>query len=321
MSVISFDSGGLRCAGVHLPGEIDAFADEDGRRPCVVLAHGFGGTVDSGLLPFAERFAAAGIDALAFDYRHFGSSDGEPRQLLSIPRQLEDYAAAIAYARTLEGIDPDRIVAWGSSYAGGHVVAVAVTDGHLAAVIAQVPAMDGAVTLLNIARYAGPGHLVRLVLAGARDLAASLRGRPPVMIAQVGPPGSVGAMTTPDAEPGYRAIAGPTWRNEAAARIALRAGTYRPGLQADRLPCPILIQIADQDAIAPVKAAQNAAWRATGRAEVRTYPIGHFDIYLGAPFEQAITDQLRFLRRHVGAARSLPAEDLDRVGANHPDPL
>ena len=105
------------------------------------------------------------------------------------------------------------------------------------------------------------------------------------------------------------------------ARIALRAGTYRPGLQADRLPCPILIQIADQDAIAPVKAAQNAAWRATGRAEVRTYPIGHFDIYLGAPFEQAITDQLRFLRRHVGAARSLPAEDLDRVGANHPDPL
>ena len=101
MSAVSFDSGGVRCAGVHLSGEVDAFAGEDGRRPCVVLAHGFGGTVDSGLLPFAERFAAAGIDALAFDYRHFGASDGEPRQLLSIPRQLEDYAAAIAFARTL----------------------------------------------------------------------------------------------------------------------------------------------------------------------------------------------------------------------------
>src|ERR1039457_2726126 len=109
MSAISFDSGGVRCAGVHLAGEGGAFADADGRRPCVVLAHGWGGTVDSGLLPFAERFAAAGIDALAFDYRHFGSSDGEPRQLLSIPRQLEDYAAAIAFARSLDGVDPDRI--------------------------------------------------------------------------------------------------------------------------------------------------------------------------------------------------------------------
>jgi pimeloyl-ACP methyl ester carboxylesterase len=300
MSAVSFDSGGVRCAGVHLPGQSDAFVGEDGRRPCVVLAHGFAGTVDSGLLPFAERFAAAGVDALAFDYRHFGSSDGEPRQLLSILRQLEDYAAAIAFARTLEDIDPDRVVVWGSSYAGGHVVPVAVADGRVAAVISQVPAMDGAVALMNIARYAGPGYLARLVLAGARDLVASLLGRPPVTIPAVGPPGSVGAMTSPDAEPGYRAIAGPTWRNEVAGRIALRAGAYRPGLQADRLPCPILVQIADHDSVAPVKAAQDAAWRATGRAEVRTYPIGHFDIYTGAPFEQAIAHQLHFLRRHVG---------------------
>ncbi len=308
MSEISFDSGGVRCGGVHLCGDADdAFADEHGRRPCVVLAHGFAGTVDSGLLPYAQRFAAAGVDALAFDYRHFGTSDGEPRQLLSIPRQLEDYASAIAFARSLEGVDPDRIVVWGSSYSGGHVVPVAVADGHVAAVISQVPGMDGLATLLNAVRYAGPGLLSRAVLAGARDLAGSLYGRPPVMVAVVGPPGSVGAMTTPDAEPGYLALAGPTWRNEVAARIFLWTGSYRPGLQADRLPCPILVQIADHDAIAPVKAAQDAAWRATGRAEVRTYPIGHFDIYTGAPFEQAIADQLHFLRRHAGVSSREPS--------------
>src|ERR1700676_669413 len=230
MSAISFDSGGVRCAGVHLSGETDAFADGDGRRPCVVLGHGFAGTVDSGLLPFAERFAAAGLDARAFDYLDFGASDGEPRQLLSIPRQLEDYAAAIAFARSLEGVDPDRIVVWGSSYAGGHVVPVAVADGRVAAVIAQVPAMDGIVALGNLARYAGPGQLARLVLAGARDLVASLSGRPPVPIAVVGPPGSLGVMTTPDAEPGYLAIAGPSWRNEVAARTMRNAPTSRPAL-------------------------------------------------------------------------------------------
>jgi fermentation-respiration switch protein FrsA (DUF1100 family) len=210
MSAVSFDSGGVRCAAVHLRGQGDAFAAQDGRRPCVVLGHGLGGTVDSGLLPFAERFAAAGIDALAFDYRYFGASDGEPRQLLSVPRQLEDYAAAIAYARSLEGVDSTRIGLWGSSYSGGHVVPGAGPAAHVAAVISQVPNMDGIAALINLARYAGPGHLAKLVFAGLRDLAASMRGRPPVMIPLVAAPGALGAMTSPDADPGYHAIAGST---------------------------------------------------------------------------------------------------------------
>ena len=301
MTAASFDSGGVRCAAEHLRGSGEAFAGMDGRRPCVVMAHGFSGTMDSCLLPFAERFAAAGLDALVFDYRHFGASEGEPRQLLSIRRQLADYAAAIEFARTLEEVDPDRIVVWGSSYAGGHVVPVAVADGKVAAVISQVPAMDGVATMLNAARKSGLAGMAKLTARALGDVLASLRGRDPVSAAAVGAPGRVAFMTTPDSEPGLRAIAGPSWRNEVAARIALQAGAYRPGLQADRLPCPILVQIADRDSVAPAKAAQDAAWRATGRAEVRTYPICHFDIYTGAPFEQAIGDQLHFLRRHVAA--------------------
>lgn len=299
MSAIEFSSGGVICAGVHLEGQGEEFIDEQGRRPCVVMAHGFAGTVDSGLIPFAERYAAAGLDVVAFDYRHFGLSDGEPRQLLSIAKQQEDYHAAIAFARGLEGVDPERIVLWGSSFSGGHVVPVAVADGRVAAVVSQVPGMDGLTTLVKLLRYAGPGILLRFTLAGLRDLASERRGGPPVMVPAVGPPGSLAAMSTPDAEPGYRAITGATWRNEVPARIGLSLGMYRPGLQADGLPCPILIQIADRDSVVPVKAAQDAAWRATGRSEVRTYPIGHFDIYSGAPFERAVADQLHFLRRHL----------------------
>ena len=300
MNVVSFDSGGVRCAGVHLRGQGDAFAGPDGARPCVVMAHGFSATADSGLQPFAERFAEAGLDALVFDYRHFGASDGQPRQLLSIRRQLADYAAAIAFARTLDGVDGARIVVWGSSFSGGHVVPVAVTDGRAAAVISQVPSMDGVATMLNALRKTGPAGMAKLTALALRDLYASLRGRDPVMAPAVAAPGAVAFMTTPDAEPGMRAVTGPSWRNEVCARIAMSLGLYRPGLQADRLPCPMLVQVADRDSVAPAQAAQDAAWRATGRAEVRTYPIGHFDIYTGAPFEQAIADQLHFLRRHLG---------------------
>lgn len=299
MSTVEFSSGGVRCVATHLRAQGDGFCGERGTRPCVVLGHGFAGTVDSGLLPYAERFAAVGLDALAFDYRHFGRSDGEPRQLLSVKLQLEDWAAAVAHARALPEVDPQRIVLWGSSYSGGHVVAVAVADGAVAAVISQAPAMDGLAAVANVARYAGPAQLARFTLAGVRDVASALRGRPPVTLPVVGPPGSVAVMSAPDAEPGYRAIAGPTWRNEVPARIMLTAASHRPGLLADRLPCPILIQIADRDSVAPVKAAQDAAWRATGRAELRTYPVGHFDVYRDAPFERAVSDQLHFLARHL----------------------
>jgi uncharacterized protein len=307
---VEFDSAGERIAAVHLAGEGDAFADAQGRRPCVVLAHGFGGTVDSGLLPYAERFAAAGLDALAFDYRHFGASGGEPRQLLSIPRQLEDYAAAVSFARTLPDVDPARIAVWGTSFSGGHVVEVAVADGRVAAAIAQTPAMDGRANLLNVARYAGIGALNRLTLAGIRDALGALRGRPPLTLPVVGAPGTLAAMATEDAEAGFHAIAGPTWRNEFAARFALTAALYRPGLKADRLPCPILVQVADRDAVAPPSAAQDAAWLATGRSEVRIYPIGHFDVYRGAPFEQSVADQLYFLTRHL-----TPVASGERAGA------
>ena len=61
----------------HFTGEGDELATDAGR-PVVVMAHGLAGTKDSGLRPFAEGLAAAGLDVLAFDYRGFGASGGVP---------------------------------------------------------------------------------------------------------------------------------------------------------------------------------------------------------------------------------------------------
>ena len=87
------------------------------------------------LVDYARGFAAAGLDVVLFDYRGFGGSGGSPRQLVSASRQRRDYHAAIAAARRLPGVDPERIVLWGISYSGGHVVRVAAEDGRVAAVV------------------------------------------------------------------------------------------------------------------------------------------------------------------------------------------
>ena len=288
---VTFDSWGERCAAwLYRP------EGADGPVPCVVLAHGWSGQREQGLDRFAERFAAAGLAALVFDYRHFGASEGEPRQLLDIRRQLADWAAAIASARTLDGVDPERIALWGSSFSGGHVLATAARDRRVAAVVAQAPFTDG---LANLP-FLGLGRSARLALEGLKDVAGALRGRAPHTIPAVGPPGSLAVMTSPDAEPGFRAItpSGSTWPNATAARVVLTLAAYRPGLRATDIACPLLVCVCERDAITPPEPAVRAAGRAP-HGELERYPICHFDIYVGAGFERAVADQTAFLTRHL----------------------
>ncbi len=285
---VTFDSDGERCAAwLYRPQQASA---------CVVLAHGWTGVREQRLDAYAERFAAAGLAALVFDYRHFGASDGQPRGLLDIPRQLADWRAAIAYARRLDGIDPARVALWGSSFSGGHVIELAAQDYRVAAVVAQVPFVDGLANLLRLGRR----HALALTIEGLRDQLGALTGRPPHMLASVGPPGSHAVMNSPDAEAGFRALNPPglAWPNEAAARITLRVGAYRPIRKAARVHCPILFAIADDDVITPPDLAVRAAARAP-RSEVRHYPGGHFDPYVGQLFEQVVSDQTDFLLAHL----------------------
>jgi fermentation-respiration switch protein FrsA (DUF1100 family) len=289
---VAFRSSGDDCRGwLFMPDAEDP--------PLVILGHGLGGIREYGLEPFARRFAEAGIAALAFTYRHFGDSGGRPRQLLDIERQLGDWAAALGYARGLEGIDTGRIALWGTSFAGGHVIEAAARDQAVAAVVSQCPFTDG----LAATRAASPRSLARAVVPAVRDELANLRDKPPVLVPLVGPRGSAALMTSPDSEPGYRALITPGVRfeNGVSARFMNRVGLYRPGRSARKVTAPILFCICDGDAVAPPEIALRYAATAP-RGEVKRYPVGHFDIYVGEPFEAAVRDQTEFLARHLGVA-------------------
>jgi len=298
-------SHGIRCGAWHLPATTDALTGERGR-PCVVMGHGFGATRDSGLLSFAERFAAAGADVLLFDYRGYGSSDGTPRQQVSHRRHRQDYHAALATARALDGVDPQQLVLWGSSYSGGHVIAVAAQDGRVAAVISQGAAMDGAAALWALLRGAGAKHLATLTGHGLRDAGGALLRRAPHHIAVVGPPGALAAITAPGAEAGYGAIMGPSFRNEMCARGVLGIALNRPVRYAKKLRCPLLLVIAAGDNIAPPDSVRTVARRAGGHTEVLELPCGHFDIYTSVMFEESVAAQVAFLGRQLTVATSRP---------------
>ena len=116
------------------------------------------------------------------------------------------------------------------------------------------------------------------------------------MIPIVGDPGTTATMTTPDAKPGYLKLVDGAWRNEAAARVGLRVGLYRPARRAARIHCPWLVVVAERDAITPPKPMLAAVKRAP-HGELKTFDCGHFDIYVGEIFERNVAEQVGFLTR------------------------
>jgi dienelactone hydrolase len=287
---VTFPSGGLTCAGwLYEP-------EQPGPYPVIVMAHGLGAVRDMRLPAFAERFVQAGYACLLFDYRHFGDSEGQPRQLLDVRKQLDDIAAAISFARGLPNADAERIVMWGTSFAGGHAIETASYDHRLAAAISQCPFTDGVASAL----VSNPFSSVKVSVLAAADVATSLVGMPPVQVSLAGNPGSASLMAADDCVDGYLGLVPDNSRfaNRVAARIGMKILLYRPGGHARDVQCPILFALCENDTIAPSKVAEKYA-RSAKRGEIRKYPIGHFDIYVGDGFEQAVADQLDFLQRHV----------------------
>ena len=294
----TFVTEGVRCAArVYRPADSGSAPSV---RPAIVMGHGFGGVRALRLYSYAERFVADGYVVVVFDYRGFGESEGSPRQLLDIGMQHQDWRAALSFARDLLGVDPERVVAWGTSFGGGHVITMAGQGEKLAAIIAQVPHVSGPAAV----RATGLSPSLRAIRLGIRDQIAALLGRPPVYIPAVGEPGSTAVMTTPDAVPGLIRQAEESGITEndypyyVAARITLKVGFYSPTRHASDVTCPALVQIAAHDAVTPRRVAQSAAAKMP-QPTVHVYDCGHFDPYVAPLFERVVSDQLAFLRTHV----------------------
>lgn len=292
-----FEIEGTRCAAwLYRPAGA-------GPAPCVVLAHGFGMTRACRLEAWAERFAAAGLAALVFDYRGFGDSAGEPRQVLDLAAQRADWRAAVAHARATPGVDADRVALWGTSFSGGHVLTVAANDPRIAAVVAQVPFVDGPALLRGRRARPDPArlrHTAALVGTAVRDELRGRRGLPPLLVPVAGEVGSGAVIAGPGAEAAIRHLVpeGVHWRNEVAARVALRVPFDRPGRRAADISCPLLVAVCEHDTVTPPGPALAVA-AAAPRGESVQHPLRHFEAYVGAGFEAFCADETAFLVRHL----------------------
>ena len=290
---VTFHSRGTTCHGLYFQG-LEACPNDANNQYCIVMAHGLAGVKEMRLDAYADSFAQAGFNVFVFDYRHFGESEGLPRQLLSIPKQHEDWMAAIHYVKTAKKIWDDKIVLWGSSLSGGHVMEMASKLPSLAAIIAQVPHVNGLAS-----GFAG-GFLtpLKLTLAGLKDYIGSLLGRSPYYINASGQPGELALMTAPGEANGYIDLVpkGFDFDQRVAARFVLEMSRYNPGKELKSLQIPALVQVGLQDKTTPANATIDACKKAS-TVELKTYNLGHFEPYVEPDFSSFVADQIAFLNR------------------------
>lgn len=80
---------------------------------------------------------------------------------------------------------------------------------------------------------------------------------------------------------------------EVPARVALVIPFTYPGLKASQVKTPILFAICKTDSLCPANITEAYAKKAS-KGVIKTYDCGHFDIYHGKYYNEAIKDYISF---------------------------
>jgi uncharacterized protein len=84
---------------------------------------------------YAQALAEQGVAALAFDYRHYGQSEGQPRQLENVQTKRADLQGAVRFMQTVPGIDAQSVSLLGVCTSGGNVIQAAADGANVRSVV------------------------------------------------------------------------------------------------------------------------------------------------------------------------------------------
>jgi hypothetical protein len=292
---IEFNSDGITLRGWFYPA-----VGASGTAPTIVMAHGFSAVKEMYLDSYAELFSANGLNALVYDNRNFGDSDGMPRCEIEPWEQVRDYRTAITYATTLPETDVNRIGIWGSSYSGGHVLVVGAIDRRVQAVVSQVPLISGYQNIRALVR-ADFIDVFREQFDAER--LSRFQGNEPTMVPVVAEdPFAPSALPTPDSYQWFTetgASRAPNWKNEVTLRTVEALGEYNPGDYIDQIsPTPLLMLPARNDVLTPSRFAIAAYEKALEPKKLEILPGGHFDAYVKG-FEASSNPALQWFLTHL----------------------
>lgn len=289
---ISFTSGGLTCRGWFYEPK-----NPGGPAPAILMTHGFAAVKEQGLAEFAEGFAAAGFAALVFDYRYLGASDGAERGRIVAQEQHDDLRAALGFLSMRPGVDSNRIGIWGASFSGGHSLFLGALDPRVKAVVAMVPALDNAHSIIATG---GRDRLSALLPRLAAEHAMRNQGAASPRIPVVAPQGQPCVFPTPDSYEWFMRsrTCAPNWMDTTTAESIARMLEYQPAGFIDLIaPKPLLILANVKDAIVPIEQVRAAFARAGEPKKLVEFEGGHYDFFPSGRFhDHAVREAIDWFR-------------------------
>ncbi len=132
MRKVSFKSEGLNLAGdLYLPQNYKAGE----QYPAIVVSGSWTTVKEQMAGTYAKRLADAGFITLAFDFRNFGESEGEPRFYESPVMKKADIKNAVTFLESLPEVDHDKIGAFGVCAGAMYTLMAASEDSRVKSVV------------------------------------------------------------------------------------------------------------------------------------------------------------------------------------------
>lgn len=280
----TFISGGVQCAAtLRVP--LDHQSEP---LPAILMVHGWGGIQKGMTKHFYEHFVQLGYAVMTFDYPGWGDSAGLPRNRINPWQRVRDADAALAHLKSSPWVDAGKIVLWGSSFGGGHVVDLAAQHPDLMGAIAQIPVLDG----LSAVRAVPTLRLLRFLAYGCADMLVG-----PVYMPVLAPPGKFATFSS---DGGYAALLqsekedNHVYDNRVAARSVFNVAFYRPIKRIKDIRVPILLIGAKEDSIAPFSE-RKIQKISNPNVQTRVLDANHFTPYFKPVVDANLAIQAPFL--------------------------
>jgi dienelactone hydrolase len=265
----------------------------EGKKPVIVLCHGFCGIREILLPAFADAFARAGFAAITFDYRGFGDSDGERGRLVPA-MQIADIVTVTRWAQEQPELDGQRIGLWGTSFGGCHVFAAASEMPEVKCIVSQLAFADGE----TIVTGQMSAEEKEAFLATLDKMAEKQKNSGKEMMVSVN-------RVLSDAESKAffeenRALY-PKMDIKIPFLTVRETLHYKPATFAAQVKCPSLVVVAGKDTVNPPEQGR-ALFAAIGAEEKKLYEQAdarHYDIYTGAHFEQVVRVQTEWFQKYL----------------------
>lgn len=242
---VHFPSEGLTITGdLFLPEGFD-----DNKKYQGVLVTGSWITVKEQMAGlYAQKLSQKGFVALAFDFRFYGESEGEPRNYESPENKIKDWKNAITFMASLPYVDTENIAGLGICASAQYLSRVALEDNRLKRIALVAPWFHNASIVREV--YGGEEGVQSRIEAGKkakREFAETGRSQSVVASSDTDPSAAMYGPFTYYLDTKRGKI--PAWPNQFAVMSWPEWLEYDAIRIADRLDTPTLLVHSEEAAI------------------------------------------------------------------------